>query len=176
MAKLMMFRFIKNGLLDGQYGIYVSDENPADSVIGMLKFGIPVQYFENKKMHVYHVCNRCAYSEEFCENTKRDLINILSKMNLPYRVVGRLIPSIDTKKGMALEMELEKATHENFDDFDGSIMCPYDVSKIEQSRKEKWLQELKENHHDVIYVPNLGHGRVLSKEYLLKVISNTDKS
>lgn len=173
MAKLMMFRFIKNGLLDGQYGVYVSGENPADSVIEMLKFGIPIQYFENKKLLVYHVCNRCASSEEFIGTTKRDLINILSKINMPYRVVGRLVPPIDTKAGMTLEMELEKITHKNFDDFNGSFMCTYDISKIEHSRKEKWLQELKENHHDVIYVPNSEYGGVFSQESLLKITLNT---
>ena len=39
-------------------------------------------------------------------------------------------------------------------------MCPYDVSKIERRKRKQWLEELRENHHAVIYVPREGNGGV----------------
>ncbi|MFZ0513467.1 MAG: hypothetical protein WAM14_17810 [Candidatus Nitrosopolaris sp.] len=45
---------------------------------------------------------------------------------------------------------MEKS-HEHFDEFDNSQMCYYDLSRLEQSRKDEWITGLLKNHHHVIY-------------------------
>lgn len=88
---------------------------------------------------------------------------ILDDLQSPFRIVSRIVSDVSTLTGMSVELEFERKTHSSFDDFGGSVMCPYDLSKIETSRRKEWLTELRENHHEVIYAPKFGDGGVLSQ-------------
>jgi hypothetical protein len=72
-------------------------------------------------------------------------------MKPPYRFVGRTIMDTESKEGMQSGLAVEKSGHEHFADFDNSQMCYYDISRIEQSLRSKWIRELLKNHHHVIY-------------------------
>ena len=72
-------------------------------------------------------------------------------MKPPYRFVGRTIMDTGTIEGMNLGMVVEKSGHEHFEEFDNSQMCYYDISGIEQSKRDEWIGELLKNHHQVIY-------------------------
>jgi hypothetical protein len=52
---------------------------------------------------------------------------------------------------MELGMVVEKIGHQHFSEFDNSQMCFYDISEIEQSRRDEWIRELLKNHHHVVY-------------------------
>ena len=80
----------------------------------------------------------------------------------PFRIAGRIVPDISTAAGILLELEFERKTQTCFDDLGGSVMCRYDLSKIEKTRRKEWLAELRENHHDVIYVPLAEKGGVFT--------------
>ena len=61
---------------------------------------------------------------------------------------------------MSVELELECATHDKFEDFGGSLICPYNISGMESSKRKQWMEELRVNHHAVIYTPRFGEGGV----------------
>jgi hypothetical protein len=56
-------------------------------------------------------------------------------MKPPYRLVGRTIMDIETIDGMKFGILLEKTGHQHFDEFNCSLICYYDISKIEPTRK-----------------------------------------
>ncbi len=163
-ARLIEFRFIKNGLMQGEQCVYATDEDSGIIVVNVLSFGIPLEYLESKKLRVYQLHDGYTSREQILGNSKKSLEMILSGLRSPFRIVSRIIPDVNTLVGMSTELELEKQLHQCFDDFGGSVMCPYDLSKIESNRRKEWLSELRENHHETIYAPKFGHGGVLSNK------------
>lgn len=159
-AQLIMFRFIKNGLVNGEDCLYITEEDSGSIIIKMLTHGIPFQYFQNKQLQVLQIGNRYGNRDEIVSSCRRDIT--MSTMNLrkPFRIVARMVPNIDTEEGISAELELEQFAQNKFDDFGGSIMCPYEISKIEHKKRKQWLDVLRENHHVIIYVPESGHGGV----------------
>lgn len=161
-ARLIEFRFIKNGLLKGEQCVYATDDDSGSIVLKMLSYGIPLEYFERKKLRVYQIHNSQVDHDGIMKSCKKDIGRILSDLQSPFRIVSRIVPDVTTLTGMSVELELERELHLRFDDLGGMVICPYDLSKIETSRRKEWLTELRENHHDVIYAPKFGEGGILS--------------
>ena len=155
-----MFRFIKNGLVNGEDCLYLTEEDSGSIIIKMLTHGIPLQYFQNKQLRVLQIDNRYGNRDEIVSNCRKDMTMSMMNLRKPFRIVARIVPNIDTEVGISAELELEQLAQHKFDDFGGSIMCPYDISKIERKNRKQWLEMLRENHHVIIYVPQSGHGGV----------------
>ncbi len=92
---------------------------------------------------------------------KKNIEMIMSGLQTPFRIVSRIVPDVSTYLGMSIEMELERQVHDGFVTFGGTLMCPYNISKIEASNSKDWLTGLYENHHAIIYAPTFGKGGVL---------------
>jgi hypothetical protein len=155
-----MFRFLKNGLLQGEQCLYAMDDDPVEIVLKMLSYGISLSYFHSKQLRVHSIHNISSTREAILENARMEITKLLSGFDCSYRIVSRVIPHIETINGISAEIELERHAHMAFDGFNGSIMCPYDLSKIEETQRAIWLKELRENHHDVIYIPRSGQAGV----------------
>ena len=172
-ARLIEFRFLKNGLAKGEQCIYATEEDSGSIVLKMLSYGIPLEYFERKKLRVYQIRQRSGSLDDIRKSCKKDIGIMVSSLQTPFRIVSRIVPDVSTITGMAVELELERETHHCFDDLGGSIMCPYDLSKIESSHRKEWISGLRENHHEVIYAPKFGEGGVFSQsEIKLKTRNN----
>lgn len=168
-ARMIEFRFLKNGLTKGEQCIYATESDSGSIVLKMLSYGIPLEYFENKKLRVYQIHQNFGSRDEIMKSCKRDIGMILCDLQSPFRIVSRIVPDVSTITGMSVELELERETHNHFDDIGGSVMCPYDLSKIEASQRKKWIAELYKNHHEVIYASRFGEGEVISTQPETKI-------
>ncbi len=161
-ARFIEFRFIKNGLSAGQTCIYATQEDSGSIVLKMLSFGIPIKYFEKGQLKVYQIHHVLGNRDQMVKSCKEYIGNIMLGLSSPFRLVSRIMPDVSTEDGISVELELEHFVHENFEGFGGSLICPYEVTKIESSMRSKWLQNLRENHHTVIYAPKFGQGGVFT--------------
>jgi MEDS: MEthanogen/methylotroph, DcmR Sensory domain len=159
-ARLIEFRFIKHGLEIGEHCVYATEEDSGSIVLKMLNYGIPLRYFQSRRLRVYQIHRTCGGHDEIMKRCKRDVEMITSDLIPPFRIVSRIVPDVSTTDGMSVELELECTVHDRFDDFGGSLICPYDMSKIESSKRKQWMEELRANHHAVIYAPKFGEGGV----------------
>lgn len=159
-ARLIEFRFIKNGLAMGENCLYVTSEDPVSLVVKFLSYGIPLHYLESGKLRIIQMREKCGGQEELMQHCKKEISYMLESLIAPYRIVGRIVPDVSTMPGMSVQMEMEKITHSGFDDLRGSVMCIFDISKIESSKRKKWLEQLRATHHVVIYAPKFGQGGV----------------
>jgi len=163
-ARLIEFRFLKNGLARGEQCVYATEEDSGQIILKMLSYGMPLECFERKKLRVYQMHHGCGGRDEIMKSCKKNLAELLSGLQSPFRIVSRIVPDVSTLTGISVELDLERQTHHCFEDLGGSIMCPYDLSRIETSRRKEWLAGLRENHHEVIYAPRFGDGGVLSHQ------------
>lgn len=159
-ARLIEFRFIKNGLLRGEQCVYATEEDSGSIVLKFINYGIPLQYFLTRKLRVIQIRETCGNRDQILTKCKKDLEDILYGLVPPFRMVARIVPNVGTLDGISVELELEKLAHFHFEDFGGSLICPYDISKIETTKRRKWLEELRGTHHASIYAPQFGQGGV----------------
>ena len=159
-ARLIEFRFIRNGLKSGENCVYGSTEDSGSVVIKMLTFGIALKYFQSKQLQVMQINNRDGSKEAILKSCRKDIDRIVSGLVPPYRIVARIVPNVDTIEGISAELELERHLQKTFDEMGGSVLCPYDISKIEKKHRDEWIRELRKNHNVEIYVSKSGQGRV----------------
>ncbi len=160
-ARLIEFRFLKNGLDNGENCLYVTDQDSASIVIKFLSYGIPLQEFQSGRLRVIQMHESCGDREQILYQAKKDLVSIMDSLIGPYRVVGRIVPNVGTLDGISAQIELEKKTHQYFEDLCGSIMCTYDLSKIEKTKRKVWMEKLRKTHHAIIHAPRFGQGGVI---------------
>ena len=160
-ARMIEFRFIKNGLANGENCLYVTHEDSGSIVLKFLSYGIPLQYFQSGKLKIIQIQETCGNVLQMLDKSKKDIELILGSLIPPYRIVGRIVSNISTVEGMTVQSDLERNTHSCFDGHRGSIMCTYDMSKIERTKRKTWMEQLYQTHHAVIHVTEFGEGGVL---------------
>jgi hypothetical protein len=152
-ADLVIARYLLNGLQKGESCIFFTADKPETIEKRLSVEGIDVDsYKPTNSLRIFHI-------ERYDTNNKLDALGTLKSirkeatrgMKPPYRFVGRTIMDTETIEGMNLGLVVEKSGHEHFEEFDNSQMCYYDISGIEQSKRDEWIRELLKNHHHVIY-------------------------
>lgn len=160
-AKLLEFLFLKQGLDSGETCIYATSEDSGSIILSLLRYGIPPESFFTKKIQVFHIPPVSGTSEEIVLQCKKQITKMLSDLKKPFRIVSRIVADVSTEQGIIAELEIEKCVHGCFEDFGGSIMCPYDISTIEKKNRLEWVQSLYSQHHAVIYLPKMGESGVI---------------
>lgn len=163
-ARMIEFRFLKNGLVSGEQCIYATDDDTGEIILKMLRYGIPLEYLQTKKLRVFQIHPPTGSHHEVLSECRKEMEIIFSDLTKPFRVVARMIPDVSTIKGMSAEIELETHVHKFFEEFGGYIMCPYDLSKMEKSKSSEWMAQLMKSHHAVVYAPRFGEGGVFTTE------------
>jgi len=143
-----------NGLQKGESCIFFTADKPETIEERLSAEGIDVNsYKQTNSLRIFRTERRSD------ANNKLDALGTLKHireqatrgMKPPYRFVGRTITETGTIEGMNLGLALEKTGHEHFEEFDNSQLCYYDISGIEQSKRDEWIKGLLKNHHHVIY-------------------------
>jgi hypothetical protein len=160
-ARLIEFWFIKSGLERGEDCVYATDEDSGSIVIKLLGYGIPFEHFLSKRLRVFQIRPITGDFEKMIVSCKKEIHRILSGLKEPFRIVSRIVSDVSTIPGISVEVELERLTHECFDNFGGIIMCPYEISQIEKTKRSEWIRSLYSSHHAVIFVPKYGEGGII---------------
>jgi len=158
-ARNIEFQFIKNGLEKGEHCIYATEEDPGFIILSMINHGIAVKnYLKNKLLHVYQILD--AKKGRLVQSARDNLVRILADSKPPFRLVSRIVSDVSTAQGISAELKLEDEFHKSFCDFKGTVICPYDITKIENNKTDKTVLRLFERHHAVIYALKSRQGGV----------------
>ncbi|MDR3783076.1 MAG: MEDS domain-containing protein [Candidatus Nitrosotalea sp.] len=151
------FEFIKNGLDKNELSIYATHGDEKLVEKEMLSFGIDVNFYKkNGLLKILHIGNPAEDSLDFIDSIQALLKKMLPNPEIPFRVVGRVMPDVGTEIAIAIQAKWEKMLHNNiFDNLNGSILCTYDLSQIQANNQwMMWLKELQKNHHAYVICKN----------------------
>jgi MEDS: MEthanogen/methylotroph, DcmR Sensory domain len=149
---LIIARYLSNGLKKGESCIFFTSDNPEIIEERLFANGIDVDSYKlTNSLRIFRI--------ERHDTSKLDALGTLKSireeatrgMKPPYRFVGRTIRDTGTIEGMNLGLVVERTGHEHFEEFDNSQLCYYDISGIEQSKRDEWIGGLLATHHYVIY-------------------------
>ena len=151
-ADLVISRYLLNGLQKGESCIFFTADKPEIIEERLSAEGIDVDsYKQTNSLRIFRI-ERSDADKFYALGTLKHIREEATKgTKPPYRFVGRTIMDTGSKEGMKLGLVVEKTGHEHFEEFDNSQLCYYDISGIEQSKRNEWISELLKNHHHVIY-------------------------
>lgn len=151
-ADLIIARYFLNGLEKGESCIFFIPDDPSTVEERLSAQGIDVCLYKRKNSLRIYPIERSDENKLYTLGTLRRIREQATKnMKPPFRFVGRTITDTETTEGMERGMVVEEKGHQHFAEFDNSQMCYYNISEIEQSRRNEWIRRLLKNHHHVIY-------------------------
>ena len=151
-ADLVIARYLLNGLQKGESCIFFTSDKPETIEGRLFAKGIDVDSYKGtNSLRIFCIERAGANRLDVLDTLKSIREEATRGMKPPYRFVGRTIKDTGTIEGMNLGLVVEKTGHEHFEEFDNSQLCYYDISEIEQSKRNKWIRGLLKTHHYVIY-------------------------
>jgi hypothetical protein len=151
-ADLVISRYLLNGLQKGESCIFFTADKPEIIEERLSAEGIDVNsYKQTNSLRIFRIERSDADKFDALGTLKHIREEATKGMKPPYRFVGRTIMDTGSKEGMKLGLVVEKTGHEHFEEFDNPQLCYYNISGIEQSKRNEWISELLKNHHHVIY-------------------------
>ena len=156
-ANLVIFRYLSNGLKKGESCILFAPDNPVTIESAMRDSGIDVDLHKNANtLRVYQIDRSNSAKVDTLATLRKIRDEATRGMKPPFRFAGRTITDIETLQGMKLGIELEHSGQANFESFECSQLCYYDIDKIEPTMRQSWISGLLKNHHHVIYASDPG--------------------
>ncbi len=154
-GKSVKYRYIENGLKKGEHSIILTHDDVNSIENEVASCGIDVDNFKRKKLlHIHQIENIMERQDGIMQGFKDIVRQVTADLKPPYRFIGRMIPDVSTREGIEAELKIEHKFHSDFDNYDCSFLCTYNVKDIESARRPIWLQELLANHHNFIYATN----------------------
>ena len=151
-GKIIEFRFLKNGLIKGESGLYLTHDEPQQVIDEMIKSDIDMRvYLKNKSLKILKLPKFDEDPDGILLGIEKFIQTTLSAFKSPYRIVGSIISNVSTELGMSVELVLERYLHARFDSIDGYVLCTYNQNEIPKKESLKWMDQLIKNHHAVIY-------------------------
>lgn len=132
--------------------IFITDTDPAEISRRLVARGIDVARYEKEnRLRIFKIPSSSNEGVDPLKGLKSMTAETTRGMKPPFRFVARTIANIGSVDGMIQGMKLEKIGNDHFDEFDISLLCYYDISEMEQSKRDHWIKGLLENHNSVIY-------------------------
>lgn len=181
-ARAIEFWYILNGLQREEHCIYTTHGNPKIVEREMRGRGIDVDTFKRKKL--LHVCK---ISDPLLDPKGRQhgIRRIMDAMFMeedckpPLRIVSRFVRRTATEReirgNIRIDSEVQEAikhkkkssppplpTYAPFENFRGSLICPYPLNDVLTPRHRKWVTSHLQSHDAVIFAPRSGSGFVLT--------------
>ncbi len=151
-ADLVIARYLLNGLQKGESCIFFTSDKPETIEGRLFAKGIDVDSYKGtNSLRIFCIESSGANRLDVLDTLKSIREEATRGMKPPYRFVGRTIRDTGTIEGMNLGLVVERTGHEHFEEFDNSQLCYYDISEIEQSKRNEWIRGLLKTHHYVIY-------------------------
>jgi hypothetical protein len=166
-ARIVEYRYLKNGLLKGQAGIHIIPDNIDVSSIEneMTNNGIDVESFVKKGvLHIRQVSDTRNDQGGKVKRFENIAMEILDDLKPPFRAVVIHVSEVNTEEQMASKLVAEHSYHSSFSSFGGSLLCSYPVEQIEPRRRGKWIEDLLQNHHSAIFVTKQRQGIAFNLE------------
>jgi hypothetical protein len=158
-ARMIEFQFVKNGLLKEEYCIITTFEDNIQLIKSEMEdSNIDVEAFKKKNLlRIYQIPDPMNHPEGELKGMEEIRDRIFTDSKPPYRIVSRA-SEIKTNQQIESDIIIQRTVHFTYGNFPGSVMCSYQVDKIEPKIHGQWLINILQNHHAAIFAPKSGQG------------------
>ena len=151
-ADSVVVQYFNDGFEKGGSCVFFTDVDPALIGKRLVEQGLDVERYEKEnRLRIFEIPASTGGDVDPLEALKVMTTETTRDMKPPFRFVARTITDIESVEGILQGMKLEKIGNDHFGEFGISLLCYYDVRKLERSKREQWIAGLLENHSSVIY-------------------------
>jgi len=151
-GNLVKYRYLENGLKKGEHSICLTHDKVTLVENEIASLGIDIDHFKRKNLlHIYQIENILERQDGLKSGYNDLLKTVTADSKPPYRFIGCTIPDVSTQEGIQAELFIERLFHSNFNKYQCSFLCTYDVNGIERTNRPSWIAQLLQNHHNLIY-------------------------
>jgi hypothetical protein len=153
-GKKILFRFIRNGLIKGEYCVYATHDDDISSIErDMISNNIDVKDFNKKGLlKICRISHAVRQPKGVFEGSEEIIEKMFHDLNVPFRLVIRFVDKLNTKGQIESDLALEQKYHSMLINSKGLVLCHYDVSNNTVNTEGKWTNDILENHHSAIFV------------------------
>ena len=156
-AKILEFQFINNGIRKGEPSIYAMHDDVEIIEEEMKDFGIDVDHAKSKGLlFIYNIPDPREYKDLL--KRAEEIYSRVTRGLSRYRLVCRLVESVDSIDACLAVKLLEGTWHKIFDELDCILLCPYYILEVPRSIFKDWFVSILQNHHGVIFAPKMDYG------------------
>jgi hypothetical protein len=175
LGRIIEYRFIKNGLLEGQHAVYTTHGDPTAIKRQMEDFGIDVtQYRMKDRLHIVRITDPMSHPKGLQSGLEEIVKRIMStELVAPFRIVGNFanfVPGIESAKRMMANMQIESIVDAAYSGGesgglmeslrDGTLLCPYLIDKCQTNMRQDWLTGQFSHHDAAVFMPvQLGNSK-----------------
>ena len=163
-AKVVRYRFVKNGLMDDQPCILFTHGDIAPIRDEMKRFEIDVSRYERSGMlNILQIRCPTKHAKGFQAGVDRIIETFQSTgITPPHRITGcGFIRDLSTREGLRAQAQVEQmwdrasvGKEESFGQLgEGLILCTHFLRELNPSRRLEWVEEAFALHDGLIYVP-----------------------
>jgi KaiC/GvpD/RAD55 family RecA-like ATPase len=165
LGRIIEYRFIKNGLLEGQDAVYTTHDDPTSVKGQMEEFGIDVAKYRMKnQLHVVRITDPTNHPKGLQSGLEEIVKRIKStEVIAPFRIVANFVPDIETTKRIMANTQIESMIDAAYSDgesgelmqplSDGTLLCPYPINKCQTNMRQDWLQGQFAHHDAAVFMP-----------------------
>lgn len=158
LGRMVLFRFVKNGLVRGETVIYTTHGDTKNLRHGMEEFGIDVEEFQQRDLlHLIRIEDPLENSEGFDQGLEEISEALSAVAKPPYRLVSRFVRDVHSSASRTANLEIEKRFHAAYEGAregemfswarEGSTICEYLVEEIGSRVYTEWRQLNTAKHH-----------------------------
>jgi hypothetical protein len=143
-------------LIKGEYFVYATHDDDILSIEkDMIGNNIDVKDFYKKGLlKMCRIFDVVRQQKGVFEGSEEIIEKMFQDLNVPFRLVIRFVDKLNTKGRIESDLALEQKYHSLLINFNGLVLCHYDVSKNTIDTEGKWTNAILENHHSAIFVIN----------------------
>ena len=130
-GKRIISRFIRNGLIKGEYCVYATHDDDVVSIEkDIISNNINVKEFSKKGLlKICKISDVVRQLNGVFEGSEEMIEKMFHDLNVPFRLVIRFVDKLNTKEQIEVDLALEQKYHSMLINFNGLVLCHYDVSK-----------------------------------------------
>lgn len=149
-ARNIQWEFLKKGL-DNNEICYFFTENPSNIKNELNDAGINFEEFTLKnQLKIMGLLDAADFFEKYTSDN--------ANLKTRFRIVGDKVLFSSQNDDFKQGCEFEKYIHELFPNFNGNILCSYQVDSINDNNRTKIVNFLWSHHHSVMFAPKHSPG------------------
>lgn len=150
-ADLVAAEFLSQGLSKGESCVYLTFENPKTVERRLIPLAGNIgEGLRNQRLRIYPEDLKTQRRASSFKSIERLVDDSTSGMKPPFRIFGDFVQLI-AKSGFQAQLSEERLLHQGFDGLGITMLCWYDLKRMAQRVRSKFVELITEQHDHVIF-------------------------
>lgn len=151
-AQKILFRIADTAMKAGMHVIYTTRDDDSDDIREHMQDSVLSAEEKGELLHVVRIADPMKHPTDPLKAIKEIQSILFSQAKPPFLIISTLVPEIQSDERANITSMIEEQCQRNFG-AECSLVCSYDMNKASHAGRNRWMVNMLESHHDVLFVP-----------------------